>query len=191
MANDEITEFLELEKSGFWQGAAKEVGKGIGGVLRDTAVQAGAALVTGGVVWGGAKAIQAATSAINRNRGYKKMLQINPDLGERDQATVRGMYNLMHSAAPTMAMNPYVSGGFIRRTEHASQYIDPMMVKSLSDAESSIQKARWGGFPDPMKTVIDATGSAAQRVQARTLAQEALEFKRQQQMKESGTRRHR
>lgn len=113
--------------------------------------QLGAGAIMTAGAYGASKAIGAATDAINRSRGYKKMMEIHPDLGERDEQQVKGMYNMLHKAAPTMAMNPYVAGGFIRRTEHASQYVDPKMVADLADAESKIQRSAWGGISEPMR----------------------------------------
>lgn len=110
---------------------------------------AGAAMTAG--AYGASKAIQAATSAINRGRGYKRMMEIHPDLADRDEQQVKGMYNLLHKASPTMAMNPYVAGGFIRRTEHASNYVDPKMVSDLAGAEANIQRSAWGGVSEPMR----------------------------------------
>ena len=127
---------------------AKETfGKALMGGLG--AAGAGVALSAG--VGLGQKAIQAATSAINRGRGYKRMMEIHPDLAERDDQQVKGMYNLLHKASPTMAMNPYVAGGFIRRTEHASNYVDPKMVSDLAGAEANIQRNAWGGMSEPLR----------------------------------------
>lgn len=115
--------------------AGKTFGKGL--IAGAGTLAAGVAL--SGAMTLGAQAIQAATSAINRSRGYKRMLEVHPDLTDRDEEQVKGMYNLLHKTAPTMAMNPHVAGGFIRRTEHASQYVDPKMISDLAGAEAKIR----------------------------------------------------
>jgi hypothetical protein len=161
--SDPVSEFLELEKTGQIPaptGFMGNVGRQVAGNLSNVGTQVAAGVITAGVLWGGAKAIQAATQAVNRSRGYKAMLKLNPDLGERDQESVKGTYNMMYHAAPSLAMNPYVAGGFIRRTEHATKYVDPKMISDLASAEASIQKSRWGGFPDPMQMGMDMAGKA-------------------------------
>ena len=102
-----------------------------------------AAIGTLGLTYGATKAIQEASDAIGRSRGYKKMMEVNPDLaeGEYDDEQMKGMYNLLHKAAPTFAKNPYVAGSFIRRTESAAKFVDPQMIKNLADAESSMHRA--------------------------------------------------
>lgn len=155
-----VSEFLEYDK-GMEKTAApvtaamkplSRLGR-FGRTMEGGLFQAGAAAVIGTGLGLGQKAVQGAWNAVNRSRGFKKMMEVHPDLAERDDQQVKGMYNLLHKAAPTMAMNPHVAGGFIRRTEHASQYVDPKMVADLADAESKIQRSAWGGMGEPMKMV--------------------------------------
>lgn len=153
---NEVTEFLELDaqlskEAAPWSGAGKITGEAFKKGLFGTLGGLGAAAIVGGGVAAGEAAVHAAVGAVNRSRGYKKMMEIHPDLADRDEQQVKGMYNLLHKSAPTMAMNPYVAGGFIRRTEHASQYVDPKMVADLADAESKIQRNRWTGMSEPMR----------------------------------------
>lgn len=160
-----VSEFLEYDKgmektAGLPAGSTKALGTKalgrldrLGRTMEGGLYQAGGAAVIGLGLGLGQKAIQGAWNAINRSRGFKKMMAVHPDLAERDDQQVKGMYNLLHKTAPTMAMNPHVAGGFIRRTEHASQYVDPKMVADLADAESKIQRTAWGGIGEPIKMV--------------------------------------
>lgn len=157
--SDAIQEFLEFDEQlakegGLWS-AAKDVGqkagKSFASSMGSGLGQLGAgALMTAGA-YGASKAISAASAAINRSRGYKKMMEVHPDLSDRDEEQVKGMYNLLHKTSPTMAMNPYVAGGFVRKTEHASQYVDPKMVTDLASAEANIQRSSLGGVGEPMR----------------------------------------
>jgi len=162
-----IKDFLEYDDAITKEGAApaglRAMGqKALGAFtssLGTAAGQLGAGALISAGAYGASRAIQAASSAINRSRGYKKMMEIHPDLADRDDAQVKGMYNLLHKSAPTLAMNPYVAGGFIRRTEHASQYVDPKMVSDLAQAEATIQRSSMGGFAMPMEMTAKMIGS--------------------------------
>jgi hypothetical protein len=159
LMDDAIRDFLEYDETMAKEGAAPMGLRAMGqkalssftGSLGTAAGQLGAGALISAGAYGASKAIQAASSAINRSRGYKKMMEIHPDLADRDEEQVKGMYNLLHKSAPTMAMNPYVAGGFIRRTEHASQYVDPKMVSDLAQAEATIQRNAMGGAAGPME----------------------------------------
>jgi hypothetical protein len=111
-----------------------------------------AAIMAGGTAlsYGIMEAISAAKNAVSRSRGYKEMLRVNPELQEMDAEGVKAMYSMMHKTAPTMAQNPYISGGFVKRIEHGKKWMDPRIVSDLAETEAKMQRASYGpatGFP--------------------------------------------
>lgn len=100
--------------------------------------------------YGVMEAISAAKNAVNRSRGYKSMLETNPELKEMDAEGVKAMYNMMHKTAPTLAQNPYIAGGFVKRIEHGKKWMDPRIVSDLAETEAKMQRSGYGpmtGFP--------------------------------------------
>lgn len=138
-----IRDFLEHE------GMIEKIAKGS---LSWGDVGRNAAQVVGTTVGGYAvmEAISAAKNAVNKSRGYKAMLETNPELKEMDAEGVKAMYNMMHKTAPTLAQNPYIAGGFVKRIEHGKKWMDPRIVSDLAETEAKMQRAGYGpmtGFP--------------------------------------------
>lgn len=135
-----LTDFLEHD--GMIEKTAKDWGE-----YGTTAAQM--ALGTA-ATYGVMEAISAAKSAVNRSRGYKRMLEHNPELKEMDAEGVKSMYNMMYKTAPTLSQNPYIAGGFVRRIEHQKKWMDPRLVSDLAETEAKINRAEYGpitGFP--------------------------------------------
>jgi hypothetical protein len=111
-----------------------------------------AAIMTAGTLatYGIMEAVSAAKNAVNRSRGFKEMIAVNPELRDMDAEGVKAMYSMMHKTAPTLAMNPYIAGGFVKRIEHGKNWLDPRIVSDLAETEAKMQRVGYGpmtGFP--------------------------------------------
>lgn len=147
-----VEEFLSDESdgvektAGFWKAMKepmKQVGIAAGGTLASAVAMGGAAL--------GYKAIQ---DSIQKSRGFKSMLQENPNLRKMDRSKVQRMYNTLYHVSPMAATDPMISGSWTKRMIHNEEYIDPQTVQTLATAE---QRARTGvpflGL-DPSRTSV-------------------------------------
>jgi len=117
---------------------------------REAAHKAGVMAAGTALTYGVMEAISAAKNAVNRTRGYRAMIDTNPELKEMDAEGVKAMYNMMHKTAPTLAQNPYIAGGFVKRIEHGKKWMDPRIVSDLAETEAKMQRTGYGpltGFP--------------------------------------------
>lgn len=139
-----------LEHDGMIEKTAAPTPKWKPGPAKKLLYNAGGTALAMGASYGIMEAIGAVKGAIGRARGFKEMVEVNPELKEMDSEGVKAMYNMMHKTAPTLASNPYIAGGFVKRIEHGKKWMDPRIVSDLAETESKMQRASYGpvtGFP--------------------------------------------
>lgn len=100
-------------------------------------------------------AIREVKKAVTRSRDFKNMMEANPDLGDREAEGVKSLFSLIHDTSPTLAANPLVAGGFIRKLEHGKNYLDAGIATDLATAEAQIQRNRQTGAEPYLRTGSD------------------------------------
>lgn len=90
-------------------------------------------------------AYRAVKQTVTRSRDFKNMMEKNPEFADMDAETVKDLFSFLHDTAPSLAANPIVAGGYIRKMEYNKNYLDPTMAKDLVGAEAQIQKNRMTG----------------------------------------------
>lgn len=96
-------------------------------------------LALGGALAGSEAAFSAAASAVSRNRGFRDMMEQNPELAKMDQKRVSAAFKTLHRFNPEMASDPYVSGGWVKRVTDYD-YVDPKTIGDLVAARSRTTK---------------------------------------------------
>lgn len=124
----------------FWPHAGKALAWGAGAV--GTAIVGQAAL----------EAIDAAKGAVQKSRGFNKMLDQNPQLQKMDKNKVQAIYGTLHRFNPEMAQDPFVSGAWVKRINEYD-YVDPRTIGELVSARDRSKRP----MIDPMSL---ATGMA-------------------------------
>ena len=92
----------------------RQVGKGVQQAVPNVL---GHYLVAGGLALagsGGAYAAAKVRDTINKSRGYKEMMEVNPDLAENDAEANQRVYSTLFRFNPEYAKDPLVSGAFVR-----------------------------------------------------------------------------
>lgn len=112
---------------------------GIGSMARRTGTTMAPVAAIGGVMYGADAAFSAASNAISRSRGFKSMMDNNPDLAKMDQKRVNSAFKTLHRFNPEMASDPYVAGGWVKRVTDYD-YVDPKTIGDLVAARSRATK---------------------------------------------------
>lgn len=117
-------------------GAARSVaGEGFKDTFKDALIGS-AALATGGAlvsagIGGLEKLYDVMSNSISRSRGFKSMIETNPDLQKMDRTQVQRAYNTLHKFNPEMASDPLVSSSFVRRVAEMGA-VSPQDVGNLA-----------------------------------------------------------
>jgi len=104
-------------------------------------------LAVGAGLKGMDRLIDRVAGSLQRARGYKAMVEANPDLKKMDRQKVEGAYNTLHKFNPEMASDPLVSSSFVRRTAEMGQ-VSPMDVGNMMAARDRAKgpsAAEYGG----------------------------------------------
>lgn len=103
------------------QGFLRTLGRTTAGI---GTVALGSMAVGAGVQAAG-RLIDHVAGSLQRARGYKAMVEANPDLKKMDRQKVEMAYNTLHKFNPEMASDPLVSSSFVRRTAEMGQVATP------------------------------------------------------------------
>lgn len=92
---------------------------------------------------------------------YKKMLEANPQLMEKDEKEVARLWATMYRTAPHLSRDPVAAGAFITqnlKAQYLDEYGGPPLdsYKTLSDVEGKIQENRDRDIPDTFKALLAA-----------------------------------
>ena len=134
----------ELQKeAGLWNAFRGAFTGGALGSKAGEALVGGAALGAVGVLGAGLQeGYKAVKGKIDKSRGYRAMMEMNPGLEKMDAKKVQRTFNSLHGLNSDVAMNPLVAGGFVAKTmqygDHETMglgggYIDVNTVRTLSD----------------------------------------------------------
>ena len=110
--------------------------KGSSSMGKQVAVATLASLPMLGIAMG----IPAGQSFLERRRArdnYRRMLERNPELAQKDPDKVRESYEVLESFAPSMTKNPHVAGSFVAKNLEY-EAVDPAEVKNLIDIEKGV-----------------------------------------------------
>jgi hypothetical protein len=135
-AMGEVGEAAAADAGKSWLRRAGESLLGFGG---RTAKTVAPVLALGGTLAGTEAAFNAASNAISRSRGFKGMMESNPDLAKMDQKRVNAAFKTLHRFNPEMASDPYVAGGWVKRVTDYD-YVDPKTIGDLVAARSRASK---------------------------------------------------
>lgn len=139
-----------LKEAGIWSGIKNLYGK-MGPVskrvLENAAVFGGAGLLlSGGTAAAGALA-DAVKDPIKKRVGKNRMMRENPWLRHEDNKTVDKYYNTLYRFAPAMAMDPLVSGSFMKKQlEYKDVGIQPTDVNTLANIQKAVGQAKQEGI---------------------------------------------
>lgn len=134
------------EKQAFFGGAAKGVAEGARKAftpegLGTLGAQALAVAGAGALIDSARKTYMAAT----KNQHFKKMLEVNPDLGEtqqQDPKMFNQYYNSLRNLNPQFAADPVVAGSYMRKMTEFPINAGDVLVNSLQSRPSG------GGLKD-------------------------------------------
>ena len=124
-----VTEFLNFEKHGAdprW------------------AEFAGQAAITAGLIGAGHVADDVyglIRNAIGKSRGFKGMMEYNPELAKEDRVKVQTLYNTLHHVSPSLARDPVVANSWVKRMMYQDEYVDPKILSDLATAEQRMGQA--------------------------------------------------
>jgi hypothetical protein len=121
-------------------GRVKATGQSINPVFRNALLLGGA----GALIGGGAAAAQNIGSAIadplKKRVGYKRMLRENDYLQREDPSAVGKIYDTLFRFSPTMAMDPLVSGSFMKKQlEFQDVGVQPNDLQTISNIEKAVK----------------------------------------------------
>lgn len=150
-----VDDYLEVtEKKAFLEGAARGARRAFSpeglGML---AVQSLGVAGAGALIESARKTYMAAT----KNQHFKKMLEVNPDLGEaqqQDPKMFNQYYNSLRSLNPQFAADPVVAGSFMRKMTEFPTNAGNILVDSLQKRPAD------GGLKD-FSTGLNIARSAA------------------------------
>lgn len=118
-------------------------------------------------------ALGAAKDAVSKSRGFKSMVEGNPDLNKMDRNKVQTYYNTLHRFNPEMASDPFVAGAWVRKIKEYD-YVDPKTVGDLIQARGRLAKRP---MIDPMAL---GQGMANAAMQSASNAEQLQESRRDQ-----------
>lgn len=121
-----IDEFAALEKTAFnWAHPAVGVASAVAAPLVVTGIAAG---------------LGAAKDAIVKARGFRQMVERNPELQDQPAALVKERYNSLYRISPTIMSDPVSAGGIMRGLDTYGGMLHPNAVKELADAENKMHR---------------------------------------------------
>jgi hypothetical protein len=74
--------------------------------------------------------------AVQKDRAYSKMLEVHPDLVERDQKRTRLFFDSLHHFSPHYAADPLMAGEYVRQ-QMDSGAIPPATVQTVANVEKA------------------------------------------------------
>jgi hypothetical protein len=111
--------------------------------LKTTAIVGGVGALLGAGSAGASALIQAAKDPIKKRLGKNRMYRENEWLRHEDNKTVDKFYNTLYRFSPTMAMDPLVSGSFMKRQlEYKDVGVQPSDVSTMVNIEKAVGDAR-------------------------------------------------
>lgn len=113
------------------------------------------------------------TGSFQRAKGYKAMVEANPDLQKMDRKKVEMAYNTLHKFNPEMASDPLVSSSFVRRTAEMGQ-VTPMDVGNLMAARDRARRPSAAEMGAPFAAPGAALADRAREVDRQVQLQQAL-----------------
>ncbi len=147
----------EMSKhAGFWGAFSKGTQQAVIGTAVSTGIMA-----AGGMAISGIGAIK---ENIDKNRGFKAMLELNPGIKKMDRKRVKATFNSLHAMNSDYAKDPLISGSFIAKTMESGTgkelglgggFIDMNTTKALSrpkgrnameDALANAARPNWAGI---------------------------------------------
>jgi hypothetical protein len=147
----------------FWERFKETVGESLPSVL-------GLALVSGGLGVGanlGIHGFKAIKSKLDRARGYKAMLEENPNLKELDPDLTQKAFSTLHRFNPAYASDPFVAGQFVR-TVTEQERMDLGALNNLVKAHQEMSRSGGRGAVDFFSGIaggaMDPTQAALNRL---------------------------
>ena len=121
-------------------GGAAKAGKSLNPVFKNALLLGSA----GALIGGGAAAAQGLGSAIadplRKRVGYNRMMRENQFLKDENPDAVGKIYNTLYRFSPTMAMDPLVSGSFMKKQlEFQDIGVQPNDLQTISNIEKAVQ----------------------------------------------------
>jgi len=89
-------------------------------------------------------------NAITFNRDFKRVIDANPDLRNKDSQEVMDRFRILSTLGPTLARDPTIAGGWIRQTLEFP-VITPTVLKDLVSVEREAREGQsmFGGISMP------------------------------------------
>ena len=127
----------------FWERYKDTIGGSLAGVLA-------AATISGGLGLGanfGIHGFKALKSKLDKARGYKAMLEENPNLKELDPDLTQKAFSTLHRFNPAYASDPFVAGQFVR-TVTEQERMDLGALNNIVKSHSEMSRSGGRGAVD-------------------------------------------
>jgi len=146
-------------------GAAKEApstGEWLKKMLLASAAIGGTGLVLGGAAAGAGEGVKAIVDPIRKKVGRKRMYRENPFLQHEDKKTVEKYYDTLYRFSPSMAMDPLVSGSFMKKQlEFKDVGIQPTDLQTITNVQKAVSQSRGDSIITKAFGGADPSGSLA------------------------------
>lgn len=131
-----------LEKLGFspWETlktTGRVMGRSVGPILGKSLGAATAGAVMGAGALGAKKGYEAVESSVGKAKAYKEMIDVRPELKDRDPKAVQRAFNSLYRFNPAYARDPLVAGSFVDSVS-ASERLDLGTVNALVAGRKSM-----------------------------------------------------
>lgn len=80
----------------------------------------------------------AVKDSIHKARGFKKMMDTDDEIKQKDSDTVKKLYNSVYNVSPTVAKDPFAAASVINRMADYEGKVDFKTLSELANAERSI-----------------------------------------------------
>ena len=152
----------------------------------------GVALLSGGLGVGanlGIHGIKAIKSRLDKARGYKAMLEGNPNLKEMDPELTQTVFSTLHRFNPAYASDPFVAGQFVRSIVEQER-MDLGALNNIAKAHSDMSRSSGRGAVDFFSGIaggamMDPTQAALNRLKLK-ITQEDRPLQREKLQEELG-----
>ena len=154
--------------------------------LGHMALSTGGAIALAGLGTIGNDMYRGIKGSILKAKGYKTMMEENPDLAKLPAKQTQAIFNTLNTLNPTYASDPLVSGSFVRNTVDMER-LDVGSLKNISEGYRAQQSQGGSSFGDILRTTTGAM-EGAQGAEAAALSQQASMARDRQTLEEDKAR---
>lgn len=108
--------------------------------FRSVATRGAITMATPFAMLGAFEGYDAIKGAIQKSRGFKKMVEANPELKNVPADRLKLMYNTVHSSSPSIAQDPLAAGSVVSRMAEYGGKVDTKTISELASAEQRMGK---------------------------------------------------